>query len=258
MSFQPFMQITHASNTLTIDIFTQKEPYNGKGINQPSDVFAPKEKVFLYAFVSNNSTPIKNQEVIFDIYGPAYPSNNNTFSLTALTNASGIAAANFVLPWAPQCFGEWDIYAKTNVSGTKIQDSIWFTVYWIVEILKVETGTLDGYWSRSSVFAKGEYVDVKVILKNIAWAGEKNVTIRATIYDSMNVPVASSDLQLIILANSTKTVYLLGLFIPKWAFSCNGKTVVTASTPEGEAYCPQKNQTIKILQCYYVGAPIFL
>ena len=251
--FQPFIQIVHASNTFTIDVFTQKEPYDGKGSNQPCDVFAPRETVFLYALVSNNSMPVENQEVIFDVYGPANPSNNNTFSLTALTNASGIAVTSFVLPFAPQCFGVWNVYARANVSGTEVQDLTWFTVYWTVEILWIETGKLNSYWIKESVFAKGELVDVKVVLRNIAWIEEKNVTIRATIYDSLKVPVASSDRQFIMPANSTETVYIEDLLIPKWAFSCNGNAVVAALTPEEGAHCPQKNQTTKILPCYYVG-----
>jgi len=249
---RPFTGVVHAPSIIGIDIYTQKQPYNGQGTNQPSDAFAPREKIILYARVLNDSSPVNNQQVIFDIFGPANPPYNNTFSLTSLTNASGVAATSFVLPWAPQSFGRWTIYARANVSGTIVQDLTWFTVSWIVEILSIETGTLDGHWTRETVFAKDSYVDVKVIIENIARL-EKNVTVTATIFDSLEVPIAFSRLKIIIPANSTQTLYVEDLFIPKWAFSCNGNVIVTALTPQGEAYSPEKNQTIKITPCLLVG-----
>jgi len=248
-----FTKPAYATSTVTIDIFTQKQPYDGHGTNQPSDAFVPREELILYALIFNDSFPVNNQEVIFDVYGPANPPYyNNTFSLTALTNASGVATTSFVLPWAPQSFGEWTIYAKANISGTYVQDFTWFTVYWVVEIVWIETGILNAQWTREIVFAKGSFVDVKVVIENIAWV-EKNVTLTATIYDSVGVPIAFSSFQKTIPPNSTKTLYIENLFIPKWAFSCNGNVMVMALAPAGEAYSPEKNQAIKITPCYYVG-----
>jgi hypothetical protein len=40
------MKIAFSNNTGgNIDLFTQKEPYSGKGTNMPSDTFAPQEEV---------------------------------------------------------------------------------------------------------------------------------------------------------------------------------------------------------------------
>jgi hypothetical protein len=42
----------HAS--IYFDIFTQKEPYNGRGLNQSSDMFGPQEIVEIYAMLEKN------------------------------------------------------------------------------------------------------------------------------------------------------------------------------------------------------------
>ena len=53
-----------------IDIYTQKEPHDGRGLNQPSDAFAPQDEVFLYAETVYNEDPVENRLVAFEIYGP--------------------------------------------------------------------------------------------------------------------------------------------------------------------------------------------
>ena len=50
---------------LVVDAYTQKAPYNGIGINQPSDPFSPNEKVIVYAKVTYNGWPRINQSVTF-------------------------------------------------------------------------------------------------------------------------------------------------------------------------------------------------
>ena len=54
---------TGASSDATrkIDLFTEKMPFNGKGMNQSSDAFQPQELVILYANVTYNEAPVANK-----------------------------------------------------------------------------------------------------------------------------------------------------------------------------------------------------
>ena len=55
---------------LVVDAYTQKAPYNGIGINQPSDPFSPNEKVIIYAKVTYNEAPCPSQLVTFIMFPP--------------------------------------------------------------------------------------------------------------------------------------------------------------------------------------------
>ena len=54
-----------------IDVYTQKEPVNGKGSSMPSDAFAPQEEeVILYAYVSYRANLVQNKLVAFEVKDP--------------------------------------------------------------------------------------------------------------------------------------------------------------------------------------------
>lgn len=54
----------------TIDVFTQKAPFDGKGPNSSSDMFGPQEVVKLYALVLKCGSPLTGKLVTFKIRGP--------------------------------------------------------------------------------------------------------------------------------------------------------------------------------------------
>jgi hypothetical protein len=81
-----------------IDLFTQKMPFNGKGMNQSSDAFQPQELVILYAFVTFNEYPIASKLVAFHINNPANALENITVVGVSSTNQSGIAQFSFRMP----------------------------------------------------------------------------------------------------------------------------------------------------------------
>ncbi|MBS7620639.1 hypothetical protein KEJ32_00705, partial [Candidatus Bathyarchaeota archaeon] len=58
---------TLGSSGRSIDLFTQKEPFSGKGLNEPSDSFQPQEEVILYALVTYNNYPVQNKLVAFQV-----------------------------------------------------------------------------------------------------------------------------------------------------------------------------------------------
>jgi len=73
---------------LVVDAYTQKVPYNGIGINQPSDPFSPNEKVIIYAKVTYNGCPCINQLVTFYML---HLNSNFSFILSNSTDENGIA-----------------------------------------------------------------------------------------------------------------------------------------------------------------------
>ena len=48
----------YEEKSLILDVFTQKTPFNGRGLNQSSDPFAPYEIVKLYGNLTYNGTPL--------------------------------------------------------------------------------------------------------------------------------------------------------------------------------------------------------
>ena len=60
-----------------VDLFTQKEPYSGRGKNAKSDAFGPEERVILYCYVAYDQVPKQDLLVAFEITLP----NLASFSL---------------------------------------------------------------------------------------------------------------------------------------------------------------------------------
>ena len=79
-----------------IDVYTQRRPYNGEGLNQSSDAFTLNEEVILYSYLTYRDAPVVNRLVVFEVFGPVNSINNFTFFRTAITNESGIATINYI------------------------------------------------------------------------------------------------------------------------------------------------------------------
>jgi len=69
-----------------IDLFTQKEPYSGKGPNMPSDAFGLGEEVQIYALATYNEYPVQSLLVAFQILSPQNPVENISFCRVAFTD----------------------------------------------------------------------------------------------------------------------------------------------------------------------------
>lgn len=236
-----------------IDLYTQKKPYEGKGINHPSDAFAPHEEVILYAYVTYNEEPVSNMLVAFEIYGPPNPINNITFSKTAQTNASGVATVNFLIPWPTEnpetiVFGVWKIRASVEVTGEIVEDTLTFEVGWIVEILSIIT--INENLQPQTQFGKGTCVGIKLILKNIAML-PKPLTLAVAAFDEMKVPIDDIIVYDLEVEPGETYIYIYCvLHIPKWA--AIGDAMVNASaytaplTEGGVPYCPEVSTTFLI------------
>jgi len=74
-----------SSSKLLVDAYTQKEYFNGKGVNKTSDTFSPLELIVVYAFVAYNDNPVSNIIVTFTVKGPPNPLKNVTFIFSEIT-----------------------------------------------------------------------------------------------------------------------------------------------------------------------------
>ena len=225
----------------SIDIFTQKEFFNGKGLHEPSDAFAPGQKVIVYALVSYYHQPVKDVLVKFTVKGPSNDDPEVMLQISSETNESGIAQIEFRIPGEDNdaTFGIWKIFGSVELEGQLIQDSLEFKVGWIVEILDVKT--LNENFSYVSTFGIGGYVGVEIVLKNIAMT-IKNATLCLNVFDALKTPVNITRIENLGVPPNERTVYLYSkVYLPQNMLIGNASLQVSAFTPleeGGQPYCP--------------------
>lgn len=174
-----------------IDLFNQKTPFNGKGMNQSSDAFEPQELVILYANVTYNGYPVANKLVSFEVHGPANGFQNITTVGSSLTNQSGIAQFSFRLPWPSEnpekiIFGEWFVLATVDVAQQVVVDSLTFQVGWLVRITNI--ATLDAELKPQKKFLRQDMIVFNLTVENIAFT-EKSGTITIDAQDAAGHPI---------------------------------------------------------------------
>jgi hypothetical protein len=225
-----------------IDLFTQKEPYSGKGPNMPSDAFAPDETAILFAMVTYNDMPLQNFLVAFQVQAP----NNASFSYSAITNSSGIATLDFMIPTpsinvsSNEVFGEWHVLANVLIDNITLQDTLTFKVDWIVKLISVRT--IDENLTYRTVFGIGGDVGLEITLRSVAMI-VKNATIAVVIQDELGVPINYSEIDDFKVQSNEKCVHLYcSLYLPKWTYIGNATIFVSALTTKANAsgvpYCP--------------------
>lgn len=225
-----------------LDLFTGKEPNDGRGPNMPSDSYGPEESVILYALVTYDNAPIRSVPVAFHVVLPS----NASFSLSTLTNATGIAATSLTILMPPvdanesDIFGEWSVAANAVVNSTPIQDTLTFRVDWIVKLLSVKT--IDEELGYRTSFGRGGDVGLEVVLRSIALT-VKTATIAIVIQDVFNAPVSYTEIDDFKLQPNEKLVYVyFKLRIPSWVIPGNSTIYVSALTSpassSGVPYCP--------------------
>jgi len=229
-----------ASGNVSVDLFTQKTLFDGKGLNQSSDLFGPQEQVILYAQTLKENLPLNGILVTYTIDGPVNRPSELNFYQTAKTNSSGIAQTSFSLATMNEtdAFGTWVVSARVEVEGRICHDNLSFQVDWQVELISVRT--LDGNLTERNYFSNGGFIGFEVKLKNNALT-KKVAVLRITVFDELHIAVNTSrmDHDLVIPPNK-KTQYIFGnLYLPKSAFPGRA-TITAAATDENNiSYCPQ-------------------
>lgn len=175
-----------------VDLFTQKEPFSGRGGNVSSDAFAPGELVQISALATYNGYPVQSLLVGFQVSGPASPGQNIAFCRTALTSEEGIASFSFRVPYTNESgFGVWTVIGNVRIGDDSVQGTVTFRVGWIVEIVSVKT--VNEAHDPQQEFTRGGSVGVEVVLKSIAMT-DKEITITLAVYDALNIRVSSAEI----------------------------------------------------------------
>jgi hypothetical protein len=174
-----------------IDLFTQKVPFDGKGINQSSDAFQPQELVILYAWVTYNEAPVANKLVAFQVNNPANAIQNMTIIGISSTDQNGVATFSFRIPWPDEnaeeiIFGEWFAIATVDIAEKVVVDTLTFQVGWILQITNITT--LNPNWEPQNKFSRGEGIIFDLTIKNIALT-PKSATLVISAYDSASYPI---------------------------------------------------------------------
>ena len=194
----------------SIDLFTQKTSFSGRGPNQSSDAFQQQELVVLYALVTFSGDPIANKIVAFQVNGPPNSLQNMTVTGEGVTNSSGIAEFSFRITTAPidgqqTVFGKWYAVATVDVDQVPLSDSLTFEVGWIISIKSI--ATLNNKLVPQTSFARQDTVVFNLTLINMALTPRnatitvdaKDVTGNLIIHaelDNLNVPPGESYTQL--------------------------------------------------------------
>lgn len=209
----PFLQLKIVcgyDKDVAIDVYTQREPHSGKGLNRASDAFTLGEEVILYASVTYNDEPVNGAIVSFEVHGPINRVQNVSFYRTAKTMADGVAYVSLRVQLSDNAeevvFGFWNVIATTEIAGVRVKN--------IAMTDKVATITVD-------VFDESDASLGHVIMKD------------------KSVP-----------RNTTSRYYTEGLLIPNWARVGIGAVHVNAYTAlpavGGVAWCPEVSTTFEI------------
>lgn len=228
---------------LILDVYTQKEPYSGKGYNATSDAFAPQDLVILYGLVTLNDDPVPDKLVSFDVYDP---NGTHIVYRSNMTDENGLAVVNFRLD-NNATFGTYLVVGSVEVAGNIATDYLRFEVGWIINIVGLETVDIAG--TPKIEFRKGETVYVNIFLRNIALTS-RNVTLTIVICDEKSEPIAVASFQTRVDSGWVELKTAFTLSIPDWAFVGVATAYANAFTnwmwQQGFPYCPERKAYITI------------
>lgn len=235
-----------------IDVFVcnYPEPYNGRGLNETSDMFRPQKTIYLCAEVTYNAEPVQFKLVTFEIINP----QGETIAVrVAYTNETGFARVEFGLPWPCEnyatIFGEWTIVASVDIMCTVVKDWLKFKVHWEVEIVSVKP--------KETSYMKCDTAEFEVTFRTYREQTGRAL-IAITVYDDLGVPIGHAK-QWVDYGHG-KHVYCqfwsgtvtLTVHIPKWAFVGVGKVYanVLSTYPSlcGDALGPEASATFSIVK----------
>jgi hypothetical protein len=238
------------SSSATVDVFTQQEPYSGKGPNMPSDAFGPQDLVILYALVTCSNLAVSNILVGFSVKMP----DNANFDLSAQTNMSGIATVNFRIPTPSlnvsesDIFGTWIVTGSVLLDGEVYQDTLSFRVDWIVKLLSVKT--TDANLTVRDHFGKAGDIGLVITLRSIAMT-LRNATVAIVVKDELAIPVNFSKIQNFLVPPNGEVVSIYcKATLANTSFTGNANVTVSAfESPRNGTlvpYCPPISTTFMI------------
>lgn len=238
--------------TRKIDLFTQKMPFNGKGMNQSSDAFQPQELVMLYALVTYDEYPMANMLVAFHVNN--FPNALRRITLVGVssTNQSGIAQFSFRIPWPLEnaeqiIFGEWFAIATVQIAEEVAVDTLTFQVGWIIEITNIKT--LNASFEPQTNYQREETIFFNLTIRNIALT-PKLATIIIDAQDIIRYPIMNLEIDnMVFLSGENKLC--ISSQIPAIASIGEALVVATAYTASpttgGTPYSPAAISKFEII-----------
>jgi hypothetical protein len=147
-------------------------------------VFAPQQLVTLCANVSYNGAPVNMGYLVsFQVNGPSNEFENITIFGSGTTNATGLAAFSFRIPWPSNhqeeiVFGNWSALATVDIAQMTAIGTWTFLVGWILQIISITT--LNSAFMPQTTFFRQDIINFNLTVKNIATVAEPAaVTIEA-------------------------------------------------------------------------------
>ena len=199
-----------------VDVYTQyPDPFNGKGLNMPSDMFWPQKEVRLTALAVYNLWPVQQILVAFQVIDP-YGQTKGIFYNT--TDGEGLAFVKFTLPWSceePELdFGEWTVAASADIGCTVYVDILHFKYDYRLRL-----------WSNKLSTDKPTYAHEEMIHLKIEYGTQSMqpfpATFTITAVDELGVPFtfewASNYVGNAQYGEYANNVIILNLYIPKFA-----------------------------------------
>jgi len=161
-------------------------------------VFAPQQLVTLYADVSYNDAPVSAGYLVsFQVNGPSNEFENITIFGSGTTNATGLAAFSFRIPWPSDhqeeiVFGNWSALASVDIAQMTAIGTWTFLVGWILQITSITT--LNSAFMPQTTFFRQDVINFNLTVKNIATVTEPAaVTIEAV--DADDYPMFNITMQ---------------------------------------------------------------
>jgi len=226
-SFAAAQSVTD-SQVANIDVFTIG---GGVAPNVSGGAFEPQEIVQMFANVTSSNMALVNQNVAFYVENP----NGTLIALrAALTNASGIASAEYRMPTpdpsTPEIsFGTWSITASVSVAQTTVTDTTNFTFGYLSAIVNSNI-------QIPASIQTLEDLPIEITINNL---GSSTVwsELDITLFDQAQVPIGSY--------STTNTdpaqneVINASIFIPSWAFTGQGTACICLLASDGTPMGPE-------------------
>jgi hypothetical protein len=244
-------QVYSQAEPLVVDLFTNKAPYDGRGINQASDPFSPYERIVLFALVTYNGDPVGDLLVAFQIEAPTSSLNQIQ---SGRTNQSGLTSISFSVMTGnveQTAFGTWLANASTSIGGIHALDTLTFKVGYLITatIRTVVPAEYPQHLVDSKNFFKGNNVGILITLTNIAM-NTQAVTLSFVVEDAMNQEIYISPKLPFQMPPGNFDYPLIMFSIPTTAATGNATILLNIyknSINGVDLYSPQKSATFGIL-----------
>jgi hypothetical protein len=189
----------------SVDVYTQR---GGRGLNQPSDTFAPDELVIMTAYLTYNLAPVPDILVTFYVY---FPNGTLMFRSVSTTHAQGLAFITYRL--ISPVFGIYKLNATASIADQTVSDSADCRIDWLAQVMS--TVPCDRHGVPKNEFDKGEPLYLIVTLKNNRF-NSTSVTVGTYVEDSEHAYLLFGSGVYYIAPNLTVIILSVGE-LPKYA-----------------------------------------